>query len=687
MKCERHNKPLEAYCESDDVLLCVNCLIESQHKTHSLSAIDCAAKQHREVLSKEIANVCEKEILLSATIAEIETRIKIQNDTFNEEINKSKKFFTEIKSIINEYESGMESKYKENNMKIVEYLNKEKNSLDLLMKDIEYIKKENDKKLIDEESDVNFLMNGKRIKLILSTLSTLSDKSLHERLNVHSNEDAFTINKNEVITNIIEKISKLKIENENFRKTFIKSTKTAPVKSIDLTNVPKGDSNTFNFVSDSARNNAIKQHHQLFPVFKTSSSNSHLISHNHLHSLNLTVSVSNNSMLTNAIDSIDKSAAIKRNIKNKSPTQFGTKSKVTSPVMVSITNQVTNIFKRNTNDYSDNINGNNKEIVNSSFLSSSISISKGNITSLLDNNIDSSGLYSLYNEIDYTIYLIGGKSDNVTRKFSTDTFQWTKSNINVSLSDFVVVQYKDKKALILGGKSTHGANPEIKDSVMLVNFAKGEIDKLDFRLKKNRISFGGAYVLNKLYIFGGTDTRYVFDDIECFDIKKKKWKELAKMSKKRKDFAYTSTPDNSIYVIGGQDEKDIVLRSIERFDVVKSTWNKVRDMNQKRKGATAICMPDGIIVIGGFDGVQYLKSVEKYDFISKKWTYMKDMKVARCYLSSAPSSDFRYIYVFGGYNGKPISSVERFDVIENKWEIVTEMPTTKYKHCCLFVKE
>ena len=362
MKCERHNKPLEAYCESDDVLLCVNCLIESQHKTHSLSAIDCAAKQHREVLAKEIGNISEKEILLSATISEIETRIKIQNDSFNEGINKSKKFFTEIKNIINEYESGMENKYKENNKKIVDYLNKEKNSLDLLMKDIDYIKKENDTKLIDEESNVNFLMKGKRIKLILSTLSTLNDKSLHERLNIHSNEDVFTINKNEVITNIIEKISKLKIENENFRKTFIKSTKTAPVKSIDLTNVPK-DSNTFNFVSDSARNNAIKQHHQLFPVFKTSSSNSHLISHNHLHSLNLTVSVSNNSMLTNAIDSIDKSAAIKRSIKNKSPTHFETKSKVTSPVMVSITNQVTNIFKRNSNDYHDS-NNINKEIVN-----------------------------------------------------------------------------------------------------------------------------------------------------------------------------------------------------------------------------------------------------------------------------------------------------------------------------------
>ena len=157
MKCERHNKPLEAYCESDDVLLCVNCLIESQHKTHSLSAIDCAAKQHREVLAKEIGNISEKEILLSATISEIETRIKIQNDSFNEGINKSKKFFTEIKNIINEYESGMENKYKENNKKIVDYLNKEKNSLDLLMKDIDYIKKENDTKLIDEESNVNLM--------------------------------------------------------------------------------------------------------------------------------------------------------------------------------------------------------------------------------------------------------------------------------------------------------------------------------------------------------------------------------------------------------------------------------------------------------------------------------------------------------------------------------------------------
>ena len=114
MKCERHNKPLEAYCESDDVLLCVNCLIESQHKTHSLSAIDCAAKQHREVLAKEIGNISEKEILLSATISEIETRIKIQNDSFNEGINKSKKFFTEIKNIINAYSVSITSLIQKN---------------------------------------------------------------------------------------------------------------------------------------------------------------------------------------------------------------------------------------------------------------------------------------------------------------------------------------------------------------------------------------------------------------------------------------------------------------------------------------------------------------------------------------------------------------------------------------------
>jgi hypothetical protein len=86
-------------------------------------------------------------------------------------------------------------------------------------------------------------------------------------------------------------------------------------------------------------------------------------------------------------------------------------------------------------------------------------------------------------------------------------------------------------------------------------------------------------------------------------------------------------------------------------------------MNQKRKGCSVVCMPDGLYVMGGFDGCQYLKSVEKYDFSAKRWKYIEDMTYPRCLFSCCISSDLQFIYVAGGYDGKPLSSIERYDII------------------------
>lgn len=82
-------------------------------------------------------------------------------------------------------------------------------------------------------------------------------------------------------------------------------------------------------------------------------------------------------------------------------------------------------------------------------------------------------------------------------------------------------------------------------------------------------------------------------------------------------------------------------------------------MNQARKGFSAVFMPDGIYAIGGYDGCQYLKSVEKYDFSIKKWKYVQDMITAKCNFSCTASNDFQYIYVAGGYDGKPLNTLER----------------------------
>lgn len=103
----------------------------------------------------------------------------------------------------------------------------------------------------------------------------------------------------------------------------------------------------------------------------------------------------------------------------------------------------------------------------------------------------------------------------------------------------------------------------------------------------------------------------------------------------------------------------MILKSFEYYDIKSNCWCKLEEMNQCRKGLSAVFMPDGIYAIGGYDGCQYLKSVEKYDFEIKKWKYIEDMNFPKCHFSCVNSSDFRYIYVLGGYDGKPMNIMER----------------------------
>ena len=58
------------------------------------------------------------------------------------------------------------------------------------------------------------------------------------------------------------------------------------------------------------------------------------------------------------------------------------------------------------------------------------------------------------------------------------------------------------------------------------------------------------------------------------------------------------------------------------------------------------------------------------------------MNNERCTLSAVSSSDYQYIYVMGGFNGKPLNSVERYSIINDTWEFVTPMKRQRFMHSC-----
>jgi succinyl-CoA synthetase beta subunit len=65
--CKMHRKPIEAFCEEDSQLVCINCILSNDHKGHTLNAIDKAidiqithiGKEYER--SKDIKNSIEKQ--------------------------------------------------------------------------------------------------------------------------------------------------------------------------------------------------------------------------------------------------------------------------------------------------------------------------------------------------------------------------------------------------------------------------------------------------------------------------------------------------------------------------------------------------------------------------------------------------------------------------------------------------
>ena len=163
---------------------------------------------------------------------------------------------------------------------------------------------------------------------------------------------------------------------------------------------------------------------------------------------------------------------------------------------------------------------------------------------------------------------------------------------------------------------------------------------------------------------------------------------------KRDELQCALGPDNAIYAVGGfgGDPEEMAaaggqknancscLATAERFDFQQQKWEVLPEMKQARRALAVVALPDGIYAIGGYDGKQYLATVEKYDLQAQTWVQVKSMNTARCTLAAQASSDCRYIYVLGGYNGQALNLVERYCVEQNQWEYMPPMLTKRFMH-------
>lgn len=239
-------------------------------------------------------------------------------------------------------------------------------------------------------------------------------------------------------------------------------------------------------------------------------------------------------------------------------------------------NLINNMITNNHMEITENeIKKEDKEIIISSEKNnedvSTININKNNNTNInditskligFDNNTSRSifrhDFASIYNPYTSHILSIGGKSDIISRKYSIETNTWSViREMKVERSDFIALMYKEKRILIMGGKSlNYNGIESVSDTIDLLSTDDHSVVRLDFKLKIPRSNFGAVYHEYRLFVGGGYNGRDALNNFEYFDKKTKKWIDLPKMFNKKKEFSMILGSDNNIYCLGGSDERE-----------------------------------------------------------------------------------------------------------------------------------
>ena len=126
--------------------------------------------------------------------------------------------------------------------------------------------------------------------------------------------------------------------------------------------------------------------------------------------------------------------------------------------------------------------------------------------------------------------------------------------------------------------------------------------------------------------------------------------------------------NGDIYLTGGQ-YKPYYLKACFLFDEGSNTLEKRADMILPRGDHSLIYLAGCIYAIGSYTNN---KTCERYSVMKNRWTMIAPMNVGRAGAGLC-SFDNKYIYAFGGRNGKRtvLNAIECYSIEKDIWKKVS----------------
>ena len=171
-------------------------------------------------------------------------------------------------------------------------------------------------------------------------------------------------------------------------------------------------------------------------------------------------------------------------------------------------------------------------------------------------------------------------------------------------------------------------------------------------------------------------------------------KVLSSMNKCRENFKAVCLK-GEVYVFGGSNNDDNLVKIVEKYSPSRNTWKKVSKIFDDRQDFCACAFMDKIFMFGGeyFDKNRFvyemINSCLQFDtkqqyWSDKSWKEVSGMNRARAFADCAVFQGS--IAVSGGYDHEKLKTVESYDVFADKWSPMPSMINSKTDHSLVVVK-
>ena len=209
--------------------------------------------------------------------------------------------------------------------------------------------------------------------------------------------------------------------------------------------------------------------------------------------------------------------------------------------------------------------------------------------------------------------------------------------------------------------------------------ANSQWEKIFVSTEERKRDFAAAVWNGKIVMTGGYNKTKTLNLSELFELRSKKWKNIAPMICARYNHALV-VANSKLFAVGGMATSDNELASVELLNNETGKWKEVKPMNIPRTSFAAVTCNNFIYAIAGRSSNNAIKTVERYDRDKDKWSFVKSMKVGRmrhaaCVLDGK-------IFVVGGkdQNEKAITTIDCYNPALDNWVVVDEIEQKFYRH-------